>query len=293
MRRVFWMLLLTALALAVGLDGVWAQKSPPADAPPKAGPAADAKQPAPPGNLLEGIGPLDEWWQRASRFASGELGGNPLGFLDSDHVQKDLKLTPEQKDKLKAINEEFRADRRKQIEALAGATPEQRRAKVAELRAKARQSREEYKKKIDAVLLPEQRSRLGQLSLYLRGPLAALVDEQVGNALKLSDEQKKQIKAIEEATGEKVRSAMQDHRERHSAAQSELEAKAAELRDQAVQQALGVLTPEQKESFEKMKGKDLPVERPRLWPFRRLKPPAPPPENPIPPPAEKPAPASK
>jgi hypothetical protein len=53
------------------------------------------------------------------------------------------------------------------------------------------------------------------------------------------------------------------------------------------------LTPEQKESFEKMKGKDLPVERPRLWPFRRLKPPAPPPENPIPPPAEKPAPASK
>ncbi len=285
MRRAFWMWLLSALTLAAGRDAAWAQKSPPAEAPPQLAPAADAKQPTPPDN------PLEDLWQRASRFASGEFGANPLGFLDSDHVQKDLKLTAEQKEKLKAINEEFRADRKKQLEALAGATPQERRAKLAELRAKARQSREEYKKKIDAVLLPEQRSRLGQLSLYLRGPLAALVDEQVANALKLTEEQKKQIRAIEEATREKVRSAMQDHRQQHAAAQSDLEAKASELRDQAVEQALGVLTPEQKESFEKMKGKDVPVERPRLWPFRRAKPPASPPENP--PPAEKPGAAGK
>jgi Spy/CpxP family protein refolding chaperone len=291
MRRAFWLLWLSALVVAAGLDAAWAQKSPSTDAPPQAAPAAGAKQETPPGNPLEGMGSLDELWQRASRFASGGFGANPLGFLDSDHVQKDLKLTPEQKDKIKAINDEFRANRRKQIEALRGATPEDRRARMAELIAKARESRVEYQKKIDAVLLPEQRNRLGQLSLYLRGPLAALVDEQVANALKLTDEQKKRIKAIEEATGEKVRSALKDHREQHTAAQGDLEAKASELRDQAVEQALGVLTPEQKESFEKMKAKDVPVERPRLWPFRRAKPPASPPEKP--PPADKPAPAGK
>ncbi len=289
MRRAFWIVSLSTLALATGANAVCAEKSPSADVPPKAGPAVDAKQPTPPANPLEGMGTLDELWQKASRFAAGEFGANPLGFLDSEHVQKDLKLTPEQKDKLKAINEEFRAERRKQIEALAGATPEQRRAKVLELRAKARQSREEYRKKIDAVLLPEQRNRLGQISLYLRGPLAALVDEQVANALKLTDAQRKQIQAIEEATGEKVRSAWQDHRQQHSPAQGDLEAKASELRDQAVEQALGVLTPEQKDSFDKMKARDVPVQRPRLWPFRRAKPPAAPPENP--PPVEKPAPA--
>jgi Spy/CpxP family protein refolding chaperone len=277
------MLSLSALAMAAGVDAARAQQSSPADVPPHTAPAADAKHPAPPDNPLEGL------WQSASRFASGELGANPLGFLNWDQAQKDLKLTAEQKDKLKAINEEFRANRRKLMEGLAGATPEQRRAKIAEIRAKARQNREDYRKKIDAVLLPEQRSRLGQLTLSLGGPLSALVDEQVAKALNLTEEQKKQIRAIEEAAGEKVRSVLQEHREQRSAAQGDLEAKASELRDQAVQQALGVLTPEQKESFEKMKGKDVPVERPRLRPFRWAKPPASPPEKP--PPAEKPAPA--
>jgi Spy/CpxP family protein refolding chaperone len=281
MRYAFWLLSLSALAIAAGANVAWAQQPPPVGAPPKSVPAADAKHQAPPDDLLEGL------WERASRLASGEFGANPLGFLDWDHVQKDLKLTPEQKDKLKAITEEFRANRRKQLESLVGTTPEDRRAKLAELRAKARQNREDYKKKIDAVLLPEQRNRLGQIALQLGGPLSALVDEQVANALKLTDEQKKQIRAIAETAREKVRAALQDRRQ-PSAPQADLEAKASELRDQAVQQALGVLTPEQKESFEKMKGKDIPVERPRLWPFRRLKPPASPPENP--PPAEKPAP---
>jgi len=278
------MLSLSAIAIAAGVDAVWAQKPPPADATPQAAPAAGAKQQAPSDKPLEGL------WQKASRFASGELGANPLGFLDSGPVQEDLKLTPEQKDKLKAINDEFRAERRKQLEALSGAaSPEDRRAKIAELRAKAKQNREEYKKKIDAVLLPEQRSRLSQITLQLRGPLAALADEQVAKALNLTEEQKKQIEAIEEATGEKVRSTLQGLRERRSPAQGELESKASELRDQAVQQALGVLTPEQKDSLEKMKGKDVPVERPRLWPFRRAKPPASPPESR--PSADKPAPA--
>jgi Spy/CpxP family protein refolding chaperone len=283
MRRAFWMLSLSVLAMATGVDAVRAQQVPPANAPPQAPPAADAKQQSPPGN------PLEELRQRASRFASGEFDANPWGFLDWGPVQKDLKLTPEQKEKLKAINEEFRASRRKQLEGPTGATAEDRPAKAAELRAKARQSRAEYKRKIDAVLLLEQRSRLGQMTLQLRGPLAALADEEVANALKLTDEQKKQIQAIEEATGEKVRSALQSLRERRSAAQGDLEAKASDLRDQAVQQALGVLTPEQKQSFEKMKGENFPVERPRLRPFRRAKPPASPPENP--PPAEKPVPA--
>ena len=285
MRRTFWRLSLSALVMAAGVNAAWAQKSPPAAAPPQAAPAAGVKQETPPGNPLEGL------WQRASRLASGEFGANPLGFLNWDQVQKDLKLTPEQKDKIKAISEEFRANRRKQIEGMAGATPEDRRAKMVELLAKARASRAEYKKKIDDVLLPEQRSRLRDITLYLRGPLAALADEEMAKTLKLTEEQKKQIKAIEEATGEKVRSALQGLREHRSETQGELEAKASELSDQAVQQALGVLTPEQKESFEKMKGKDVPVERPRLWLFRRAKPPASPPENP--PPADKPAPAAK
>jgi Spy/CpxP family protein refolding chaperone len=229
--------------------------------------------------------------QKAGRFASGEFGMNPLGFLDSDPVQKDLKLTPEQVAKLKAINEEFRANRRKQFEGMAGATPEQRRAKIAEFRASAKESRAEYQKKVDAVLLPEQRNRLREITLALRGPLAALADEQVAKTLNLTDEQKKQIQAIEEAAGEKVRSALQALRDRRSVAQGELETKASELHDQAVQQALGVLTPDQKTSLEKMKGENPPVERPRLRPFRRAKPPVSPAENP--PPAEKPVPAEK
>ena len=283
MRPVSWRLSLSALVLMAWASALWAQKSPApsTDTPPAAAPATGDKHETPPG------GPLEGWLQKAGRFASGEFGMNPLGFLDSDPVQKDLKLTPEQVAKLKAINEEFRTSRRAQLEGMAGAAPEQRRAKMAEFRAKAKENRAEYQKKVDAVLLPEQRNRLREITLSLRGPLAALADEQVAKTLNLTEEQKKQIQAIEEAAGEKVRSALQALRDRRTAAQGELETKAAELHDQAVQQALGVLTPEQKASLDKMKGENPPVERPRLRPFRRAKPPVSPTENP--PPAEKPA----
>ena len=281
MRRVCWMLPLSVLAMAAGT--VWAQPSPPSSAPQQATPAAGAKQEVAPGN------PLEAWWQKANRFAAGDLGG--FSFLDLDQVQKDLKLTQEQKDKLKAINEEFRAKRRKQIESATGATPENRPVRLADVLAKARENRAEYRKKIDAVLLPEQRNRLLQIVLQLRSPLAALADEEVAKTLQLTPEQRKQIQAIEEAAGEKIRSALQDLRQRRSAGQAELEAKASELRDQAVQQAMGVLTPEQKGSLEKMKRDAAPVERPRWGPFRRANPPSTLPQSP--PPADKPAPSGK
>jgi Spy/CpxP family protein refolding chaperone len=266
------------LVLVLAANTVRAQQPSPANPPPKAPPAPDAKLPAAPENPLEG------WLQGLGRLTSGDLG--PYSFLNLEQVQKDLKLTQEQKDKLKAINDEFHAKRRQRIEALAGAATGDRAARPAELRAKAREDRAEYRKKIEAVLLPEQRNRLGQIALQLRGPLSVLADEKMAKTLKLNPDQQKQIQAIEKALGDRLDSALQDLRGRRSASQAELEAKAAELRDQAVQQALGVLTPEQKDSLEKMKGERLLIERPRLRPFRRLlsfPPDIMPPTNPPPP----------
>ena len=141
MRPVLsWILSLSVLAMVAGPRAARAQKSPPKDTPPQAAPAADAKHPTTsydPSGILE----------RASRFASGELGGSPLGLPDWEHLQKDLKLTPEQKEKLKRSTRSSASTGRSSSKAWPPPRPEDRRAKIAQLRTKARQNREDYKKK--------------------------------------------------------------------------------------------------------------------------------------------------
>lgn len=113
-------------------------------------------------------------------------------LLTQKSVQKELKLTDEQIEKITALQEKHRDDRSK----AKGLKGEELRKNIAE-RVKAENEL------IDNVLKPEQFKRFRQISLqwHLRALPFTLTREEIAKALQITDEQKKKIEEIQaEAT---------------------------------------------------------------------------------------------
>ncbi|MBI2827634.1 MAG: hypothetical protein HYX69_23405 [Planctomycetia bacterium] len=193
--------------------------------------------------------------QRGGGFG-GRMGGqtaegSKVGLLGMETVQKELKLSADQTATVQKMAGEMRSQMQETFSGLQDLSAEERREKMTEMRAEmAKMSKAAYAK-ADALLNPEQRERLNQLSLQQRGT-AGLSDPETATALKLSDEQKQKLKALAEAAQEQRRAAFQaaggggggGGRERFAAMQKEQDEK-----------AMQVLSAEQRDQFEKMKGK--------------------------------------
>jgi Spy/CpxP family protein refolding chaperone len=187
----------------------------------------------------------------------GMMGGSPAqmwGFLlQSEQVQKELELVDDQKTKLNEIREKAMAKMREAFgdrEALKNLSAEERKTRFAEAGKKLAAQAEETKKEIEGVLLAHQVERLNQIALQVRG-VAAFQDKEVQEALGLSSDQLDKMKSLGEASRDKFRSAMEGLR---GSSDQERRAKFQELRKQAEDEVMGVLTSEQKEKFDKMKG---------------------------------------
>lgn len=183
----------------------------------------------------------------------GALTDEWANLLRSEQVRQELGIAAEQLDKLKGISQKAK-ERVKasfaEVQRLRDASPEKRKAEFAEWAKKARAQAEETKEEIEGVLRPPQIVRLTQIALQVRGA-AALQDKQIQVELKLTDEQKKQLRSLREGPVDGfrggVRSASDEERK---ARREKLEA----LRKQSEAKALGILTAEQKARFEEMKG---------------------------------------
>lgn len=193
------------------------------------------------------------------------MGGDGIGLLRSEAIQKELELVDAQKEKLRALAEELRSQmgrpgERGERQEL---TDEQRRARMAEFMEKAKARAEETRKKLAEILLPAQMERLEQIQLQLRGS-TALADAKVADALKLTDEQKEKLRQIAEKSSEQRRSLFGDRtgddEQARRARWQEISEKMRKLSEQAREESLQVLTAEQREALEKMKGKAIDVE---------------------------------
>jgi hypothetical protein len=141
----------------------------------------------------------------SGRLAS-RASGNSLGLLEEvcrEHVQTELKLTPEQIQKVNDLVENGpRADFSEFFARLREATPEQQASIREEMYAKREASRKTLDSKVKEILSPDQLGRAEQLVLQRLGP-PALNRSEVAQKLGLSEEQKKQVASIIQTAAEK------------------------------------------------------------------------------------------
>ena len=186
----------------------------------------------------------------------GGPGGGFLGLLRNQDVQNDLQLTTDQKDKLRDAAQGM-GNMRERMQGLQDLPQEERREKMQEI---MKEVQEKTEKQLAEILQPAQLQRLKEIRLQVIGA-AALALPEVAKALDITAEQTEKLKAIQQDMQDKMREAMQGAAD---LSQEERREKMRTMMQQgmkdAAAKALEILTPQQKEAFEKLKGKKLDID---------------------------------
>ncbi|MCG9895158.1 MAG: hypothetical protein MH204_06750 [Fimbriimonadaceae bacterium] len=202
-------------------------------------------------------------------MAQGRPGGMGMGMmmqgggmgdamlLNSPDVQKDLKLTDEQKSKLEAIRTEAMAGfgggrgqggQRPQGQAQGGQAQGGQRPGAVDWQARMR----ELNDKTMAVLTDAQKARLKQIGIQVAGGRALMRDD-VQKDLDLRAAQKQQLKALNDSFQAGMMTMFQQMRD-GSMSREDMQATIERNNKILDAEAVKVLTPEQKTKFEAMKG---------------------------------------
>jgi hypothetical protein len=189
-------------------------------------------------------------WAQQGRGGRGFGGGADL--LSNKSVQKELKATDEQVEKLNAFAREMREKGREEFQGLRELSQEERREKMQAL---ARTRAAELVKGRDAILKPEQVKRFEEIQLQQSGA-GAFSSPRVQEKLKLTEDQKTKVRAINMESGRSTREAFQDLQSDREGAMKKI----AEIRKQATEKALAVLTDDQKKAWKEMTGEPFEVE---------------------------------
>ena len=204
----------------------------------------------------------------------GRFVADPLILLQSEQVQKELELVDDQKAKLRKIGEKMRNEMREAFSGLRDLSSEERRKKIDELREKLPARAEELRKEVNDVLLPHQVDRLKQIRVQMLGS-GALSDKEVIETLGLTKEQQEKLRAVAEETTQKTRAMFEGLADLSQEARrekfAEIRDETRKLREEAAKKAREVLTPQQREKLEKLKGEKFELDRSRM--FRRPAPP--------------------
>lgn len=173
-------------------------------------------------------------------------GGGVLALVYRDEVQQELQLVDEQRDDVLAIADDARAqigDEMREIFSQMGdfrnMTDEERQELRDKVQGRIQKLNSDMEGKLKKVLLPHQFDRLKQIDVQTRiqqRGAAALTTGELAEALDLTDEQQEKL----ERRAEEV--------------EAELQQKIAQLRVEARNKMMDVLTPEQRAKLESMMG---------------------------------------
>ena len=173
-------------------------------------------------------------------------------LLVFEDVQKALKLTKEQSNKLDAIHEAFTVDRRQMFTEVS--------KESAERGAKLDLMNEQAATKITSVLDEAQRNRLQEILLQVNGP-AALENETLATELAISDDQKSKLAEVRRGN---ARTRRETHAKLDGSSSHLLAKEMAELQRAGDRKLLEVLTDEQRKQFNEMQGEKIDLELYRL-----------------------------
>lgn len=171
--------------------------------------------------------------------------GGLVGLAGREDVQTEVKLTPEQIEKIRTVGENVQTafDPTLFEKMRTAQTDEERTALMAEM-AKARETlRKQQEAELQKIVSPEQFTRLRQIA-WQRAGAVALSEEEAQSALKLTDEQKTSItKLAEERRAAEMASGFRLSREERDKQRQDSDAK-----------LMAVLTTEQQASWTKLQG---------------------------------------
>lgn len=177
--------------------------------------------------------------------AQGFRGGSGARYLllANKSVQRELKLSDAQADRVTRIVEEVGTRTRQKLEDIPG---DERRAKAPEiLRAAGKDVRTAAKR----VLRPEQLDRFDQIVRQSQG-VQAFLDPTVQERLRLTDEQKSSVRALADS----VRTEMAELRPGLIDDRDGTVRKMAAVRTSAVEKGVGLLTDGQKSTWRELLG---------------------------------------
>jgi hypothetical protein len=208
---------------------------------------------------------------------AGYRGVDSLLLMES--VQKELRLNPEQLQRVKEIAREARQQKRGDFDRLVrqNLTQDERRNHVLEL---MRQVSRDTSERVREVLKPEQFQRLRQIELQEMG-LRAFSDPEVVRSLRLTEEQRQRLNTAAEETAEQMRKLFKEGpRGSYLEGLKGLQARG----QQAVERALAVLTAEQRATWQRLVGEpfESSVDRPNRVPGGEKRPNTPPPSVRVP-----------
>ena len=195
------------------------------------------------------------------RGGFGGFGGTPnlMDLAGIEAVQKEIEALDDQVAAIKKAGEEARTARdsqRGQRPDFQNMSDAEREKAMTEMRARRDKEATAANAKLGQILLPHQMKRLQEISLQQRGTMA-LSDPKVAAELKVTDEQKKKLEEVANANMETMRTQMQQLFQggnRDEQAREQARTKMQEMRKQADEKVLAVLTADQKAQFAKMKG---------------------------------------
>jgi Spy/CpxP family protein refolding chaperone len=181
--------------------------------------------------------------QQQRQRQGGGRGGFGAALLQNPDVQKELKITDDQKEKLTKISADIR-EKHKDDLAKARDLSQEDRAKLM------KEISDESSKAYSEVLSADQMKRYKQIQLQQRGA-GAFSDPEVQQTLKLTDDQKSKLKTINEDSRKEMQEAFQSAQGGdRQAAQKKIQT----LRKDTMDKASAVLTDDQKKAWKDMTG---------------------------------------
>ncbi len=222
-----------------------------------------------------------EGGQRPQRGGfGGGFGGAPTidkpTLLASSQVREELKIKDEQ---AKKIDEILAAHRQESSELFSGGrsrdlSAEEREKRQKESMEKRATLRKKTEAKLETSLEKDQLKRLGEIELQQQG-IDGLASEPMVAALKLTKEQVEKIRSTVSTRDEEVRKLMGGLRGRGGPGAGggtgsggdfqEMREKTEKLRKEAGEKGLAVLSKEQREELDKLKGKPFELDRRALF----------------------------
>jgi Spy/CpxP family protein refolding chaperone len=179
----------------------------------------------------------------------GGFGGSTGALLRNEGVQKELKLSEDQIEKVKKATQEVQEKFKGDFEKLKGLDKAEAREKFGELFKKIGA---ETDKAVSGILKPEQAKRLRQIQLQQMGS-QAFSEEDVVKALKITDDQKEKIKTIREDAGKEMRELFKGGNF------EEAQKKMAALRKETMEKVQAVLSADQKKAWKDLTGEPFEV----------------------------------